>query len=189
MFSYFLVKLLAPWAGFLAFPVAIIVVSRFLQDKDVENFLVANTRGYLGENRVGRILEELPEGFGVFHDVDLGEENADHVVVGPGGVFNVEVKNYSGSIRVRPNGLYVNGKRNDKIIRQAWRQAHKLKELLGVEVEPVLVFIKGHLDGERVGRLPILKPDTLKKFLLDRPKRLTPEEIRQIFALLENKVR
>ncbi|MER3426357.1 MAG: hypothetical protein C4299_04270 [Thermoleophilia bacterium] len=85
LFTYLLVKPLAPWAGFLALPLAVLAVAKLLQDKAVERTLVATARGYLGEARVGRVLEGLPEGFRVYHDVDLGGENADHVAVGLGG--------------------------------------------------------------------------------------------------------
>ncbi|MCH1928547.1 NERD domain-containing protein, partial [Shewanella sp. C31] len=76
--------------GALALPLAFLAVARFLQDKEVERTGVATTRGYLGEAHVGRFRAELPSTWRVFHDVDLGGENADHVVVGPPGVFNVE---------------------------------------------------------------------------------------------------
>lgn len=189
LFTYLLIKLLAPWAGFLALPLTVLAVAKLLQDKEVERTVVATARGYLGEAQVGRVLEGLPEGFRVYHDVDLGGENADHVVVGPGGVFNVEVKNYSGHIQARPDGLYINGKRNDQVVRQAWRQAHKLRAWLGVEVEPVLVFVGGKLEGEAVGRLAVLRPKDLPTFLTRKPRRLSYGEARRIFELLERKTR
>ena len=102
---WLLVQLFAPWMGALALPLAFLAVMRLLQDKEVEREVVAKARGYLGEARVGRVLEALPSPWRVFHDVDLGGENADHVVVGPAGVFNVEVKNYTGLIRATPQGL------------------------------------------------------------------------------------
>ncbi|MGQ9510891.1 MAG: nuclease-related domain-containing protein [Thermaceae bacterium] len=178
-----------PASPFLSAFLALLGVIWVLSGREVKRGLAAKVKGYIGEAKVGRILEELPEGFRVFHDVDLGGENADHVVVGPGGVFAVEVKNYSGHIQARPDGLYVNGKRNDRVIRQAWRQAHKLGEWLGVEVEPVLVFVGGNLEGERVGRLPVLRPEGLKVFLARAPRKLSYQEARRIFGLLKGKVR
>ncbi|WP_022799283.1 nuclease-related domain-containing protein [Thermus islandicus] len=185
---WLLVKLFVPWMGALALPLAFLAVVRLLEDKDVEREVVAKARGYLGESQVGRILARLPLGWRVFHDVDLGGENADHVVVGPPGVFNVEVKNYSGPVEVRPEGLWVRGSRRDDLVRQAWRQAHKLQELLGVEVQPVLVFVGRRLKGE-VGRLPVLGEEDLLSYLKAQPYRLAFEEARKLMAVLERRVR
>ena len=186
---WLLVQLFAPWMGALALPLALLAVMRLLQDKEVEREGVAQARGYLGEARVGRVLEALPSPWRVFHDVDLGGENADHVVVGPAGVFNVEVKNYTGLIRATPQGLWVRGERRDDLVRQAWRQAHKLRELLGVEVEPLLVFVGGRLEGRRVGRLPVLPPEEVGAYLRGLPARLSFTEAQRVSKLLEGRVR
>ena len=186
---WLLVQLFAPWMGALALPLAFLAVMRLLQDKAVERAVVAKARGYLGEARVGRVLEALPSPWRVFHDVDLGGENADHVVVGPAGVFNVEVKNYTGLIRATPQGLWVRGERRDDLVRQAWRQAHKLRELLGVEVEPLLVFVGGRLEGRRVGRLPVLPPEEVGAYLRGLPARLSFTEAQRVSKLLEGRVR
>ena len=186
---WLLVQLFAPWMGALALPLAFLAVMRLLQDKEVEREVVAKARGYLGEARVGRVLEALPSPWRVFHDVDLGGENADHVVVGPAGVFNVEVKNYTGLIRATPQGLWVRGERRDDLVRQAWRQAHKLRERLGVEVEPLLVFVGGRLEGRRVGRLPVLPPEEVGAYLRGLPARLSFTEAQRVSKLLEGRVR
>ncbi|GAA6755032.1 nuclease [Thermus sp. 2.9] len=187
--AWLLVKLLVPWAGFLAFPLALLAVAKLLQDKEVERVVVASARGYLGEARVAQFLAQLPSTWRVFHDVDLGGENADHVVVGPPGVFNVEVKNYTGKIRATPRGLWIRGERRDDLVRQAWRQAHKLRELLGVEVEPLLVFVSGELEGRQVGRLPVLRPEEVVPYLKGLPPRLSFAQAQKVAELLEKRVK
>ena len=186
---WLLVQLFAPWMGALALPLAFLAVMRLLQDKEVEREVVAKARGYLGEARVGRVLEALPAPWRVFHDVDLGGENADHVVVGPAGIFHVEIKYYTGLLRATPQGLWVRGERRDDLVRQAWRQAHKLRELLGVEVEPLLVFVGGRLEGRRVGRLPVLPPEEVGAYLRGLPARLSFTEAQRVSKLLEGRVR
>src|SRR5438552_9799700 len=51
-----------------------------------------DVKGLEGEERVGELLEALvPDGFLPVHDLDLGFGNVDHVVIGPTGVFAIEV--------------------------------------------------------------------------------------------------
>lgn len=184
-----LFRLFVPWLSALALPVALLLVVRLLQEKDVERTVVANVKGYLGEAQVGQVLAGLPSTWQVFHDVDLDGENADHVVVGPPGVFNVEVKNHSGPVLARPDGLWIGGKRRDEIVRQAWRQAHKLRELLGLEVQPILVFVGREVKGGQVGRLPVLKKEELVTYLKGLPPRLTFAEAKGVVEYLKKRVR
>lgn len=172
----------APMAG-------LVVVMRLLQDRRLSRDLVAQGRGAIGEDRVGRALAQLPTGWRLFHDVSLDGENADHVVVSNRGVFVIEVKNYSGTIRVEPWGVVTRGKRNDKIVRQAQRQAHKLRELLGVEVQPVLVFVGIDLPPTQVGRLPVMDESHLTQHLLGQTERkLDLETGHRVFKVLEQRV-
>ncbi|MEN2982376.1 MAG: nuclease-related domain-containing protein [Thermus sp.] len=186
---WLLMKLFTPWLGALALPLAFLAMVRLLQDKDVERAVVAKARGYLGEARVGQVLAALPSTWTVFHDVDLGGENADHVVVGPAGVFNIEVKNYTGTVQATPRGLWVRGKRRDDLVRQAWRQAHKLRELLEEEVEPILVFAGGRLEGRQVGRLPVLALEEVVPYLKGLPPRLGFSQAQKVAERLRGRVR
>lgn len=167
---------------------AAVVVVALLSRQEVRADLRRYGRGYAGEAAVGAALGALPGGWRVFHDVRLGLENADHVVVGPRGVFSVEVKNYSGRILATPGGLFTHGQRNDAAVRQAWRQARKLRELLGVEVTPLLVFAGGEPEGERVGDLLVLSGAELVPYLLSlTERRLEYAQAREVFALLDER--
>lgn len=187
---WLLFRLAFPW---LALPMLFFSLAFLLkmaaEDREFQRALHAQVKGYAGEQAVGRVLEALPEPFRVFHDVDLDGENADHVVVGPGGVFSVEVKHYAGRVVATPSGLFVNGRRNDKIVRQAWRQAHKLKALLGVEVQPILVFVGTRVEGDRAGKLPVLTAEGLPAFLRGWPRRLEYSTARHIFEMLKARTR
>ncbi|MFJ7954159.1 nuclease-related domain-containing protein [Lysinibacillus sp. NPDC096418] len=59
--------------------------------------------GLVGEDKVLRILAKLPNTYSVFPDVLVvsgrKESQLDTIVVGPSGVFVVEVKNYAGVIK------------------------------------------------------------------------------------------
>lgn len=63
--------------------------------------------GARGEERVAGALSALPDGWHVFHDMAFGAFSADHVVVGPGGVFVVETKNWRGEVALRDGAILV----------------------------------------------------------------------------------
>lgn len=68
------------------------------------------TAGAAGERRVADELARLREAWTVLHDrlirPGLSEANLDHVVVGPGGPFLVDAKNWSGDVTEWNGGLY-----------------------------------------------------------------------------------
>lgn len=100
----------APFAPFLG-----LLVVKILGDKEVSRALKAKSKGYIGEVTVGKALEALPSGWHVLHDLDLGGENLDHLVLGPAGAFNIEVKNYSGKVIATPKALYNKGRKQDSV--------------------------------------------------------------------------
>ena len=176
----------SPYLAPLAPLLAVLAVVRLLKDKSIQNDLRRYGKGFIGEAEVGTVLRALPAGWRVFHDVKLDQENADHVVISSRGVFTVEVKNYAGKINATKGWLYTHGKRNDEVVRQAWRQAYKLRDLLGVEVEPILVFANGRLQGDRVGNLRVMRHDALVPMLLSLSERkLEYGEARRLFEQLD----
>lgn len=66
--------------------------------------------GAEGERRVAAALSALPEAWTVLHDrllsPGLSAVNLDHVVVGPGGAFFIDAKNWKGSITAWEGNLY-----------------------------------------------------------------------------------
>ena len=90
------------------------------KSRDIE----ALGKGYQDERRIGRELKNLPEGWRVWHDLNLGSENIDHLVASAKGVFIIEAKNYQGSVLALNAGLYTHGNKrpNAKVTAQVWRQ-------------------------------------------------------------------
>lgn len=174
------------WVPFVAAPV--ITVKLTLDDPELRSQLRATSRGYQGERGAGGELEGLGTGWRVFNDVDLDRENSDHVVVGSSGVYTIEVKNYAGSVAATPGGLHTHGKRNDKVVKQARRASHKLRELLGTEVRPVLAFVHP-FEGGAVGNLPVLHVKDLVTFLQAQSGTLTYPDAQRVCAILETRVR
>jgi len=105
-------------------------------------------RGAAGEENTARSLAALPElDWRVFHDVHWPGRryaNIDHVVVGPGGVFVVDSKAWSGGIEVAEGVLRQNGHRRERHVLAAMDAAAAVAELVpGLDpsmVKPVLCF-------------------------------------------------
>lgn len=135
-------------------------------------------RGGRGEQRVGAVLEGLPEPWRCVHDVDTGRGNIDHVLVGPGGLYVVETKSHRGRIasdRVDPAHL-----------RQAYAEAKHLEALSGRPVTPLLVYSYAYLErwcDKRRG-VWILPARMLPRFLHRAPARLAPHEVADLHERL-----
>jgi Nuclease-related domain len=70
-------------------------------------------RGAAGERRTARLLAALERhGWAVLHDlaVPRSQANIDHLVIGPGGVFVIDSKQYRGRLRLDPSGRLWHGR-------------------------------------------------------------------------------
>jgi hypothetical protein len=154
--AYLIFGAMSPALRFAAPLVGFFAVVMVLRSRSFERAFVAKARGAIGENAVGRALQRLPTGWRAFHDVRLDGENVDHVVVSNRGVFSIEVKNYSGKVKIGTAGIIAHGQRNDRIVLQAQRQAHRLRTLLGVDVQPLLVFVGRDVAVTAMGTLTVM---------------------------------
>ena len=74
---------------------------------------VAWRRGAAGERRTARLLGPLERhGWVVLHDLAVpgSRANLDHLVIGPGGVFVVDSKQYRGRLQLDPSGRLWHGR-------------------------------------------------------------------------------
>jgi hypothetical protein len=105
-------------------------------------------RGAVGEETVGELLQTLPEGNLILHDVKSPYGNIDHILLSKErGVFMIETKAYRGRVQVVDNTLLVSGKSPKKnIISQALQNTYwlgdQIESVLGVRpwVNGVIVF-------------------------------------------------
>jgi hypothetical protein len=70
-------------------------------------------RGAVGERRTARLLGPLERhGWAVLHDLAVpgSPANLDHLVIGPGGVFVIDSKQYRGRLRLDPTGRLWHGR-------------------------------------------------------------------------------
>jgi hypothetical protein len=102
-------------------------------------------RGAAGEEYVGQVLAKLEgDGYSTIHDIDTGRGNIDSVLVGPAGLFTIEVKSHGGRIqsdRIDPAWL-----------RQAYAQRIWLERVAGRPATPLLVLSRAYLVGRAVSR-------------------------------------
>ena len=74
---------------------------------------VAWRRGAAGERRTARLLDPLErQGWAVLHDLAVpgSRANLDHLVIGPGGVFVIDSKQYRGRLQFDPSGQLWHGR-------------------------------------------------------------------------------
>jgi Nuclease-related domain len=74
---------------------------------------VAWRRGAAGERRTAQLLGPLERhGWAVLHDLAVphSQANIDHLVIGPGGVFVIDSKQYRGRLQLDPSGRLWHGR-------------------------------------------------------------------------------
>ena len=99
-------SLLAPRLGLILGALAAMATGwglRFRPSPDA----VAWRRGAAGERRTARLLAPLErQGWVVLHDLAVpgSQANLDHLVIGPGGIFVIDSKQYRGRLQLDPSG-------------------------------------------------------------------------------------
>ena len=149
-------------------------------------------RGAIAEEKTGAFLEGLPEGNFIIHDFDTGRGNIDHILVGPKGVFTLEVKSHRGKVTFDDSKLLRDGKPFEKdILKQAWAECFAVREALGKwniaepKAEPLIVFSNAFVEvrGKTKG-VDVFNLKFLPKFLERLPDRLSTGEAGRIYNRL-----
>ncbi len=154
--------------------------------------------GAVGEERVGLILQGLPEEFHVINDLPLGKGNLDHVVIGPTGVYVIETKNWRGIVRADGKGelTWNGGTLKTPYASDAVGRAMEVRERVqalapevGAYFQAVVVFTSAWVGvkfGE-TGKAHCMRDNRLRRYLLDGKGRLAKAEgevIARAFAAL-----
>jgi hypothetical protein len=137
------------------------------------------------ERSTGEILDRLHSaGWAVFHDVRLpGRQrvHAHHVVVGPPGVFVVEVKNWSGRIEVRDNNFWCRGRRQDRVVGQVSEASMVVAGLVSgpaaTTARGVLCFLREDPVAGWCYDVMVCSTINLREMLTSRPPMLSADEI------------
>ncbi|MEA1936709.1 MAG: nuclease-related domain-containing protein [Patescibacteria group bacterium] len=164
--------------------------------KEVENCKL----GRDGEKIVGESLDKLKEkGYKVFSDIIDERFNIDHILIGPSGVYTIEVKTRSkrmGNPKISYDGvnIKIDGLSPDKNpITQAKSQKYWLKNFIlehtkiKIEVKPVVIypgwFIKSKSNNAEVW---VLNEKAFPTILKKEKSVLSTEQINIIASHIEN---
>ena len=147
--------------------------------------------GAAGERATGEVLAELQTaGWFVLHDLawpGRQKANIDHVVVGPGGIFVIDTKNWSGSVEVRDGVLRQNGRSRESAVDGVRRAVAAVQPLVPeVPVQPVLSLHGDLTMQELAGGVIICSTSTLREMLESRPAVLEPADVQRLGSVLES---
>lgn len=160
--------------------------------------------GLKGERAVGQFLQSelLPRNCFVIHDVCVGDANIDHAVIGPRGIFSIEVKTQSkprrGEARISYDGqrILVNGCSPDRNpLHQALAQAKNLREILEnqtgkkVSVRPVVLYPEWFVEEPAGVDVWVLNEKRFLGYIEHEPVRFTDEQVRELANGLMRHVR
>jgi hypothetical protein len=147
---------------------------------------VAWRRGAAGERRTARLLSHLERhGWAVLHDLALprSQANIDHLVIGPGGVFVIDSKQYRGRLQLDSSGRLWHGRYPlAPTLRAVSFEADEAAVVLpdpGMAVVPIVAVHGAQVPWGRVivEGVPVLAARRLPSMLRQLPAVLGPERV------------
>jgi hypothetical protein len=178
-------SLLAPRLGLVLGGLAAVVAGwglRFRPSRDA----IAWRRGWAGERRTARLLGPLErQGWAVLHDLAVPHSQAkiDHLVIGPGGVFVIDSKQYRSRLQLDPSGRLWHGRYPLAPTLQAVSfEADQAAQVLpdpGMAVVPVVAVHGAQVPWGRivVHGVPVVSAGRLPSMLCALPAVLGPERV------------
>jgi hypothetical protein len=154
-------------------------------------------RGADAERHLARLLEPLAkQGWGVEHDLPVrgATANLDHVVIGPAGIFAIDVRHYRGRLRLSRDGLLWHGRTFLLPTLSATRsKADRLQDRIGapdIWVSPIVAVLGGMVPGGQVTSMgvTVVPARRLPDVLRSLPPTLTPERAREVAAQMNRRL-
>jgi hypothetical protein len=152
---------------------------------------VAWRRGAAGERRTARLLGPLQrQGWAVLHDLSVpgSRANLDHLVIGPGGVFVIDSKQYRGRLQLDPSRRLWHGRYPlVPALRAVSFEADQAAQVLpdpDVVVVPVMAVHGSQVPGGKVvmNGVPVVSARRLPSMLCQLPAVLGPERVADLAA-------
>ncbi len=148
------------------------------------------SQGKRGEENIWYVLKKLPNEYCVFQDIKMRRGNVDFVVLGPTGLFVVEVKSHHGEVEFDGQELTNNGKRFEKdFLKQAKGEALQISNFLknklqqDVFIQSIVVFsnyVKIHFGMNKINGVYVIQKNYLQKLITVGSQRFSKEEILEI---------
>jgi Nuclease-related domain len=146
---------------------------------------VAWRRGAAGERRTARLLGPLDRhGWVVLHDLAVpgSRANLDHLVIGPGGVFVIDSKQYRGRLQLDPSGRLWHGRYPLSPILRAVEFEADQAALVLTDPDVVVPIVAVHGAQVRWGKVvidgvPVVAARRLPSMLRQLPTVLGPEQV------------
>ena len=179
------------WGSSLFICSAVFVIVSLLRGlRHVERYF----KGARGEERVSEILKTLPDVYHVFNDFTAGRSHVDHVVVGPGGVFSIETKFWSGKVTVEEPHILLDGQLpNRSPLVQATKEATIVRNALAKAgwngaVMPVLTFASDSFVSRSacVRGVTVINSCELKKSFESNRVAIPPAELDRLVSIMES---
>jgi hypothetical protein len=146
-------------------------------------------RGATGERRTARLLSQLERhGWAVLHDLAVpgSRANLDHLVIGPGGVFVIDSKQYRGRLQLDPtgrlwHGRYPLGPALQAVSFEADQTAQVLPDP-GVVVRPIMAIHGARVPWGKVlmDGIPVVPARRLPSMLRALPTVLRPQRVAEL---------
>jgi hypothetical protein len=147
---------------------------------------VAWRRGAAGERRTARLLGPLErQGWVALHDLAVPDSraNLDHLVIGPGGVFVIDSKQYRGRLQLDPTGRLWHGRYPlDATLHAVLFEADQAATVLpdpGVAVVAIVAVHGAQVPWGKVviQGMPVVPARRLPRMLGELPAVLGPERV------------
>jgi hypothetical protein len=155
-------------------------------------------RGRVGETAVARALDELTaDGYRRIDDCrwpGRPQANIDHVLIGPGGLFVIDAKNWSGHVQVRDGVLRQNGYRREKELQSG---ADALSAVHALLTRPVAhagsaLCLCGSADlslGPTGAGVAVVEVDRIADWVRGHPRVLRPADVATAYEELRAKLK
>jgi hypothetical protein len=176
---------LAPRLGLVVAALAVAAASWGLRFRPTQD-AVAWRRGAAGERRTARLLGPLERhGWAILHDLAVpgSRANIDHLVIGPGGVFVIDSKQYRGRLQFDHSGRLWHGRyplaRTLCAVSFEADQAALVLPDPGVAVVPIVAVHGAQVPWGKVvmDGVPVVSARRLSSMLRQLPVVLAPERV------------